>query len=719
MMIIKKLEEIHHPVSLSFYRKSYIPNNNSDFDFLNTEQSSNDFTWAPHLAGSKVHDDNTDEDKSSTIFSLEEQRYISGLNARKRYVPKSSSPLFSDYNADYNSMQRSQQHQENVDYNRDSVELSTDDQGEPHGSSNFNDFADSKVFEHQPGGDQIQSSMFPETPTSTSEQDSIHDEDEQQRGGMMPINIPGSKRDETGRKRHYQQWPLPQSQMLPSPPFPIPFPLSPLTNHAAADYVPVLQRARTNEALQQLKSDAFNHMERMLDVNITKTSELIKKKKKRKLTKAEKAKLEAKWRQEKFQKLYHPDENEKKESSLENKKLENHPSDNHRIVKNQTVGHHSTPSIMSQHHQQDHHNFPHQQQPQKAKLSNSNDNQQQEQEQDPLLQDSMKSLDDGWDLDLDSDQQNLEKDEGEEQHKQGNFNGPSPIKAMGFPSGFPGGNDGPFSMNPFLRQQQEVVPMFKHQPFPTVTSTNEKQAPKVTKTVKKNRKATTTNRNINKHKETDGKKQSGTNAKKNINSKPKPTKAKIEENNKSAESAKLKFQQQLKSTTAAKIIKKNATTTHSDKTQQNENKSDEFHTVQKSTLEENNSEKEQSIKKLIEKLDAAENAHSSSEEAAANTRQDTPGMAPVVLLSNQSINQDISLPLQDIEQQQQQHDTAMTLTSSAIPVSNVAASQSIADTLTAVPGEFKASRVCKPGVMKTNFDGKPNCLVIGDSIALG
>lgn len=35
------------------------------------------------------------------------------------------------------------------------------------------------------------------------------------------------------------------------------------------------------------------------------------------------------------------------------------------------------------------------------------------------------------------------------------------------------------------------------------------------------------------------------------------------------------------------------------------------------------------------------------------------------------------------------------------------------------PGEFKASRVCKPGVMKTNFDGKPNCLVIGDSIALG
>lgn len=40
-------------------------------------------------------------------------------------------------------------------------------------------------------------------------------------------------------------------------------------------------------------------------------------------------------------------------------------------------------------------------------------------------------------------------------------------------------------------------------------------------------------------------------------------------------------------------------------------------------------------------------------------------------------------------------------------------------TTTMGPGEFKASRVCKPGVMKTNFDGKPNCLVIGDSIALG
>jgi len=34
-------------------------------------------------------------------------------------------------------------------------------------------------------------------------------------------------------------------------------------------------------------------------------------------------------------------------------------------------------------------------------------------------------------------------------------------------------------------------------------------------------------------------------------------------------------------------------------------------------------------------------------------------------------------------------------------------------------GDVKATRVCKPGVVKSYFDGKPNCLIIGDSIALG
>lgn len=34
-------------------------------------------------------------------------------------------------------------------------------------------------------------------------------------------------------------------------------------------------------------------------------------------------------------------------------------------------------------------------------------------------------------------------------------------------------------------------------------------------------------------------------------------------------------------------------------------------------------------------------------------------------------------------------------------------------------GQIKATRVCKPGVPKPFFHGKPNCLIIGDSIALG
>ena len=64
---------------------------------------------------------------------------------------------------------------------------------------------------------------------------------------------------------------------------------------------------------------------------------------------------------------------------------------------------------------------------------------------------------------------------------------------------------------------------------------------------------------------------------------------------------------------------------------------------------------------------------------------------------------------------------AMTLVDTmnpSLPVQSLVVNK-LPTTTTMGPGEFKASRVCKPGVMKTNFDGKPNCLVIGDSIALG
>ncbi|XP_065651420.1 uncharacterized protein LOC100209737 isoform X2 [Hydra vulgaris] len=51
---------------------------------------------------------------------------------------------------------------------------------------------------------------------------------------------------------------------------------------------------------------------------------------------------------------------------------------------------------------------------------------------------------------------------------------------------------------------------------------------------------------------------------------------------------------------------------------------------------------------------------------------------------------------------------------------SISTSKKIPPWAMAVPeGKIKASRVCKPGPMKPAVGGKPNCLIIGDSIALG
>ena len=675
----------------TYRRRSVIQSSiNSDIDFLNTQLYSNDFTrssFANHHHSQQTTTsinfhtvEENDEDESSAIFEPEEQRYISTLRTRKSYVPDDFGGSFPQddtedpFGGEDERLQQQQQQQQQdggnlVDYNHENNSPESINNNEP-SNRNFidEDYGGDESYQSSLGEEsqQIQSNMFEEAP---NENDNFEQE-QQQHKSVTPESAIGSKRDETGHKKQYQPWPYAQVPM--SNPYQIPIPILPEhTPYGGEEHVPMLQRARTNEALQQLKSDAFNHMEQMLNVNISKTSELIKKKKK-KLSKVEKAKLEIKSRQEKFKKLYHPDVKKNKETkkgkgagkskedlSLESdiKKLEKHITDTYHLVKVQKddknhVNLHSAspkhPSIANQFKQKE--QLYQQFQPQvppkaptailpvdKPSENNNEDEQslEDQQTQDSLLQDSMKSLEDGWNLDLDTNNdEKIQKGDGEQQPH--HFNGKSPNQAMRFTPPVGANVASPFNVNPFYprqQQQQQQIdpPMLKHQIQP-VHINNAKQ---ISKTIKNDKKITTTNTN-NIQNSKDQNELNIPNKNKFDNIKPsKVVKTSIQKNKKLP---KPKHSHSKKSTKTAtiKMTNKKITAAHinnnnnnnkinnnNNKTkQQTKKKSEKLH-VQKSTLEESvNQEKEKSIKKLIEKLDAAENIHQG--ETAGNTRQDTP-----------------------------------------------------------------------------------------------
>ena len=676
---------------------------NSDVDYLNTELYSNDFTTSSysrhHQSPSTTTTTNNifhtieenDEDESSAIFEPEEQRYISSLKTRKSYVPDDewngdslseddTDDPYAGEGDDERSQQRQQIQQQDrdnvVDYNHESNAESNYNNNEQSSRKfiNDNDYGggETRDFDYQspPSGDarqQIQSNMFGEP----LKQDSYEDdnfEQQQQHKSVSPESDNGSKRDETGHKKQYQPWPYyPQDQSTVPDPFHVPFPLLPHHMPVGGEESPsTLQRARTNEALQQLKSDAFNHMEQMLNVNITKTTELIKKKKK-KLTKAEKAKLEIKSRQETFRKLYHPDAKKNKETkkgksveknkddlSLESdiKKVEKHIKNTYHLAKVQKDASSNHPSILNQFpqkQQQQQQFHPQSKPPPKATTTmlsadkstesntdNSEGTLEEQQTQDSLLQDSMKSLEDGWNLDIDT-SNDQDSDVGKTQQigvqQPHNSNGQSPNQAVRFtPSGV---NPALFNMNPYYFQQQQQIapPMLKHQIQPIHKENNATAFKQTSKTFKTNEKTTSTknnntyNNNIKNQRKLNISKKKKTNNKKAVKTKTqkkeKSFKAKFNQSKKSQKTEKTNTKNNNNNSNNNNVKSSNNNNNNKTQQQQQTKKKPENLHVQKSTLEENvNQEKEKTIKKLIEKLDAAENIHQA--EAAGNTRQDTP-----------------------------------------------------------------------------------------------
>ncbi|XP_066929709.1 myb-like protein V [Clytia hemisphaerica] len=642
-------------------KRSKITESGHHLDFLNTEETWNDFNQEPILVESR-YDQNGFEEDPFLLFSSEENQNIRNLKSRKSTIsdPSMGKSVFEIDNS--------------VTMNEPSW------RGDEKSDINDADFYGSEInsqleFEKSQSRDAISDGNSPDDTGSVLQ-------------GKIREDENGAKRDMTGVKKQYEP-----------PPYDMAF-------------VPTLMRARTNEALQDLKSAAFNHMAKMLDANLTKTGEIIKKKKPRKLTKLEKVKLDHKMKQQRFTQLYKVD-------------MHKYPAS-----RNQDgVG-----SGLEELDRQEESDF----------------------------QESMKNLEDGWDLDFEAENERSEEEElnnmdinnagpTQQQIPSSMMSQPQPqmmtvaynpttmqmVNIMPQPSG--GGYmvmqpSVPSSITPTGKakkqknkstkkpamnsgkatkitkiQKKKVMPEHntakkKHTtatsqqpiPHPSVITT-EKLKPAVTKSSKTDKKPTfTTETKKVDIKASELKKQQKLSpvADKKIENKAIETKTK---SNDSSSSKKIKNKaierkkEQNVSPTVDKKIKSKAIEANKFNTKQKV-KTDSPAKKQDQHLK---TKPDKSIQNLIDKLDASEKSPDDKVSLLSNSAAGP--MTPTKPATNKTQHR------QEIKHEEQQSlGLVSTNQQNVVP-----------------DGDIKASRVCKPGVMKTYFEGKPNCLVIGDSIALG